>query len=162
MISESQAVAEFKRSWEFIRGMTLDFIEGVPADKWGFTPEGTCSSLAKQFRHMVWVSGLYNAALREGKTDLSKKKSFYGGSLEKKEILAGLRQTDTDLNSILDNLEKIDLGHFQIDHFGMRMGFVEFTHVIIQHESIHQGLWSLYARLGGFATPKGWKENWEL
>lgn len=157
-----QVIEEFKRSWEFIRGMTLDFIECVPADQWEFSPDDECSPLNKQFRHLVWVSGLYNASLRDRKTDLSKKKTFYAGSLIKSDLIQGLKDADAELNRILDSLGKSDIAQFRVDHFGMQMGFTEFTHVMIQHESIHQGLWSLYAKKAGFKTPKSWKENWEL
>lgn len=34
--------------------------------------------------------------------------------------------------------------------------------VIVHHEAIHPGQWSLYAALGGFETPESWKLNWGL
>ncbi len=37
-----------------------------------------------------------------------------------------------------------------------------FLNVILQHEAIHHGQWSLYAALGGFETPPSWKMNWGL
>ena len=155
-------VEEFKRSWEFIRGMTYEFMEAVPEQHWDFSLDPSCSPLSKQFRHMVWVSGLYNASLRNGKTDFATKKCGYDGALTKSELIVGLKKTDSDLDQILEKLRSEDLSKFQVLHCGLKMGFTEFTHVMIQHESLHHGMWSMYARKAGFSSPKSWKDNWGL
>ncbi|MGZ3708070.1 MAG: hypothetical protein ACXWPM_04505, partial [Bdellovibrionota bacterium] len=84
------SIDEFLSSWKFLRKMTSDFIEGVSEDRWEYSPHADYSPLCKQFRHMVWVSGLYNAALRDRKIDFSKKKSSYSGNLERAQLLSGL------------------------------------------------------------------------
>lgn len=40
--------------------------------------------------------------------------------------------------------------NFKVDFCGMRMAFAEYGHILLQHEAIHHGQWSLYAALGGF------------
>jgi uncharacterized damage-inducible protein DinB len=155
-------VEEFRGSWNFIRGMTHQFIETVPPQHWEYAPHASVSPLCKQFRHLVWVSGLYNDALTNLQTDLSRKKQGYSGSLDKPELAQALKEKDAELGRILDRLKTQDLESYRVDHFGTFMTFNEFTHVLIQHESLHQGMWALYARTAGFATPKGWKDNWEL
>ncbi|HLE12139.1 MAG: hypothetical protein A2504_17835 [Bdellovibrionales bacterium RIFOXYD12_FULL_39_22] len=158
----SVIINEFKKSWNFIRGMTYEFIDSVPADKWFFTFSEKHSPLCKQFRHMVWISGLYNDALKNRKIDLSKKKTFYDGNLNKSDIVTALKQKDVELESILEDLKSTKLDSFSMEFFGTTIGFTEFCDVIIQHESIHQGLWSAYATLAEFETPKNWKNSWAL
>jgi uncharacterized damage-inducible protein DinB len=155
-------IEEFAGSWKFIRGMTHQFVESVPAQHWVSSPHPDYSSLAKQFRHIIWVTGLYTEALRNGKTDLALKKSNYAGSIDKSDIVRGLKDSDAKLEEILSALKSKDFSTYRIEHFGCSMTFGEYTHVIIQHESLHQGMWALYAKVAGFPTPKGWKENWEL
>src|SRR5260221_9180777 len=91
------AVDDFRQAWSFIRSMTYEFIDAVPAHCWHYSPHAGCGPLAKQFRHMVWVSGVYNDALKNRVMDLSKKKTFYAGSLEKHELLPALRAKDAEL-----------------------------------------------------------------
>ena len=158
----ADTIDEFLGSWKFLRKMTYDFIKGVPEDKWEYSPHPDYSPLCKQFRHMVWVSGLYNAAIRDRKIDFGKKKSSYSGGLGRNEVVSALEQKDLELTSILNKLRSKDLGDFGIDFFGSIMRLNEYLHVLIQHEAMHHGHWALYAKLGSFSVPKGWKENWEL
>jgi len=155
-------VEEFKRSWSFIRGMTYEFIDVVPSEKWFFTISDKHSPLCKQFRHMVWISSLYNDALKNRKINISKKKTFYDGSLDKSDIVTALKQKDIEFESLLSELKSENLDTFMMEFFGSKIGFTEFCDVMIQHESIHQGLWSAYAALAGFETPINWKRSWML
>ncbi len=52
--------------------------------------------------------------------------------------------------------------HSLIDFFGRERRFARYVALFVQHESLHHGQWSLYAALGGFDTPIGWKLNWGL
>ena len=38
----------------------------------------------------------------------------------------------------------------------------QFTYIILQHEAIHLGEWSVYAALAGFETPLMWRLQWGL
>ena len=158
------AIEDFEASWSFIRSMTYDFIEAVPASQWEFSPHPGCAPLAKQFRHMVWLSGVYNDTLKNRVMDFSKKKTFYSGGLEKEELVTALRAKDEELKPLLLEVESSGLDSCRVDmpFLGRAMRFGEFANVIIQHESLHQGMWSLYARLGGFPTPQSWLMNWGL
>lgn len=157
----SVAIEDFRKTWAFVRSMTRSYIEAVPVEKWHFTPAPAYGPLCKQFRHMVWVSGLYNAALVDRVLDMAKKKASYGGSLERADLLAGLAAKDAELDGILTRLAAEPDG-MRIDFFGTSMALGEFLHVLLEHEANHHGLWSLYANLGGFATPASWRENWGL
>jgi hypothetical protein len=159
----TDAIQEFERSWAFSRQMTYDFIEAVPEEKWNDSPHPRYSPLCKQFRHMIWVTGLYRDALasKEMKPMVSKK-SHYGGGLQRQEILDGLKLQDRLLQETLQSIVQSGAEQHTVKAFGAEMGFTEFTHLLLQHESTHHGLWSLYAALAGFSTPKSWVENWGL
>ena len=62
----------------------------------------------------------------------------------------------------LNNLLEKDLNKFTIDFFGQKMGIIEFSHVMVQHECVHMGIWANYAAFGKFETPKSWQNDWEL
>lgn len=162
-MKDTKLLSELRRSWDFTRNMTMEFIHSVPEDKWEFSPHPKYSPLAKQFRHMIWVTGLYADGFVNRKIDdCESKKTHYSGEIDKENLLRGFAEIDKKLSQILQDLEGENLDEFEIDFFGEKMGFSEYTHILIEHESIHHGLWSMYASFGEFETPKSWQQNWEL
>lgn len=157
----NQEIASFLRSWTYIRGMTAAFIEAVPNEHWDFRPSDKHGPLSKQFRHMVWVTDLYMSALREAKMNMATKKQGYTGSTERAELLIALKERDSRLFDLLKDPKFASL-EYRVDFFGTPMTFGEFTHVMIQHESLHQGMWSVFAKQAGFETPSGWRDDWNL
>ncbi|MCB0413509.1 MAG: DinB family protein [Bdellovibrionales bacterium] len=160
---DSTVIEDFKKSWDFSRGMTIEFIKELPDNMWEYTPNKRYAPLCKQFRHMIWVTGLYREAIQTKKMrDCESKKEHYTGSTTKEDILKGFEVEQKKLDELLKELEGTELEDCIIQAFGLEMRFVEFTHALIQHESTHQGLWSFYATLGEFKTPKSWQENWGI
>lgn len=156
-------IEDFRKSWGFARTMTLEFVRELPEDKWNYTPHEKYAPLCKQFRHMIWVTGLYREAMLTGEMmDCECKKIHYSGELDKEKILKGFEVEERKMKLMLKDLESRDLETFSIKAFGIEMKMVEFTSVFIQHESTHQGLWSFYATLGGFPTPVSWQQNWGI
>jgi len=158
----SREYEEFRRTWSFVRGMTYEFIEAVPDDRWDFTPHPRFGPFALQVRHLVCAQGVYNRALTTGKVDFTLKNKCYSGGMAREPLLQALHQTDAELLRALDSWDHRGLKAFAVDFYGANMGFGEYTATMIQHEAIHQGQWTLYAALGDFETPIGWKENWNL
>ena len=103
-------------------------------------------------RHLVCVQGCYHQGLSEGVADFSCKHSHYAGPLERGALLAALRQKDAELETILTAIEARGADEFAIDFFGKTRGFVRYSAIMLQHEALHHGQWSLYAALGGFAS----------
>lgn len=142
--------------------MTYDFIEAVDDRYWLFTPHASLAPLAKQFRHMIGISGLYNDALRHRAVDFTRKQSFFPPTLDKLAIIAGLRMQDAELERLMRALDSEERRAFVIDFGGNTMRFGDYTTMLVQHEALHQGIWALCARLAGFATPPLWQREWIL
>src|SRR5262249_36280688 len=149
------SIEQFREAWSDVRGLTYEFIEAVPETAWGFSPHSYFAPFAKQVRHLVGVQGAYQQGLREGVADFSLKHSYYRGPLERGPLLAALRQKDAELAEILAAIEVRGADDFAIDFFGRVRGFVRFSAIMLQHEALHHGQWSLYAAFGGFETPIG-------
>jgi hypothetical protein len=154
----SSAVDGFRRHWEFMHAMTLDFASEVPDAYWEFSPHTRFAPFCKQLRHVVCVRGLYNETLAAGKADWARKHDQHTGGLSREELVSALVNKHDDL---LDTLDSTD-DALVVEFIGKRISFVEFAHVMIQHEAIHQGQWSLYASLAAFETPLRWRLNWGL
>lgn len=161
-MKDIQVIEEFERSWEYTRKMTTEFVKCVPANRWTFSHHPRFAPLHKQFCHMAKVYGCYIDALSSRDLDMKKKSSFYSGDGSRESILASLESLDHDLSTALGALKKSGLDGFTVDVFGLQMGFTEFTHVMIQHEVSHFGIWAGYAAFGEFPTPTMWQEEWKL
>lgn len=158
-----RAIDAFLDAWRFVRGvLTREFIEAVPDEHWTCAPYPGAQALHKQFRHLVWCSGVYNQAFETRAADWSRKKTHYSGGLERTALMSALEEKDTALRIALDELRRVDLESWRVDFMGNVFGFERYAHVLIQHESLHHGMWSVYARLAGFETPASWKLNWDL
>ena len=164
---------DFARYAKVLHKLTVDFARAVPEDKWNFTPDPPgrpgrvlaphrigdgFAPFCKQLRHVVCVRGVYNAALKTGKVEWSRKHDHYRGLLTREALLDGL---ETEQRVLLATLETVDVAK-TIDWDGTPFSFTEFTWEFIQHEAIHHGQWSIYASLAGFDTPLSWRRSWGL
>ena len=154
----ASAIEGFRRHWEFMHAMALDFANEVPNACWEFSPHARFAPFCKQLRHVVCVRGLYNETLTAGKADWARKHDHHTGGLSRDELVRALAQKHDELLAILDRTDDA----LVVEFIGRRFNFAEFAHVMIQHEAIHQGQWSLYASLAGFDTPLRWRLNWGL
>lgn len=161
-MKDIQIIEEFERSWEYTRKMTNEFINCVPEEKWNFTHHPKFAPLNKQFIHMVKVYGCYISSFESRRLDLKNKNMFYQGTGDRKSIQDSLIKLDQSLDGTLKKLKNSNLDDFTVDVFGIKMGFTEYTHVMIQHEVSHFGIWANYAAFGEFQTPKMWQEEWKL
>ncbi len=161
-MSAAARVDAFRHEWSHLRALTYEFIGAVPDTGWEISPHERFAPFNKQVRHLIGVQGVYHAGFRSGSADFAQKHAHYTGGLSRPELLEGLRNKDAELEQILAHLSEDDAAGFAIDFFGNRMDFVRYSYVMVQHEAIHHGQWSLYAALGGFETPGSWKLNWGL
>lgn len=152
-------IVTFETGWQFVRGLTYEFIDTVPEERWEFTPHPRYAPFCKQVRHMVCVQGVYIAGLRDRATDFGAKHSHYGGPLDRASLVAALHRKDEDLRAALREIP--DEGEIVIEFYGPSP-LASYLSAIPLHEGIHQGQWSFYATLGGFETPPGWQLNWGL
>jgi hypothetical protein len=157
----SADIEGFARSWTYVRDMTTAFIQAVPERCWEIRLNERYGPLNKQFRHMVGIYGAYLFALKTGSLDMAQKHRLYSGSLRRDDILAALNQRDGELRELLKD-PKLRTPKYSVDFWGTSMSFNEFTHVMLQHEALHHGIWTGYAAAADFALPESWQNDWSL
>jgi uncharacterized damage-inducible protein DinB len=150
------AIELFRNRWEFVNGMTLAFASEIPDEVWDFSPHPRFATFRKQLRHVVCVRGTYNDAITTSRAEFARKHEHYTGGLEREELTEALLLKHEQLLSILAGLDE----DAEIEFLGRQFPFVELAYVMVQHEAIHQGQWSLYASLAGLETPLMWRLNW--
>jgi len=159
-MNAKDVIEQFKKTWFYNRQITTDFLDAIPEDKWDFTHHPKYGPLSKQFRHMTCVYGVYIEGFRHQAVDFSRKHSHYTGQLTKTDIRTDLQKKDEELKSLLEQFTPDMIEKFRLDFFGVNMSFSEYTHVLIQHECMHIGIWSNAAIFAGFELPKSWKSDW--
>jgi hypothetical protein len=159
-MNDKEIVEQFERTWFYTRSLTNDFLDTIPDDKWNYTHHPKFSVLSKQFRHVASVYGVYIAGFKNSSADFTKKHSHYTGALSKADIKADLLKKDEKLKIVLNELKTSDLSQFRLNFFGNHLSFTEYTHILIQHECMHIGIWSNAAAFGEFPLPQSWKDEW--
>lgn len=159
-MTSKQIVEQFEKTWFYNRKITMDFMDAVPADKWNYTHNPKFAPIAKQFRHMTCVYGVFIEAFQIEAVDFSRKHSHYTGPLDREQIKNDLLKKDELFKSVLNQYKEKGVEYFSINFYGVNMSFTEFTHVLIQHECMHIGIWSTMAAFGGFELPSSWKTDW--
>jgi uncharacterized damage-inducible protein DinB len=159
-MTNKEIIEQFEKTWFYNRQVTTDFLETIPEDKWDFTHHPKYAPLSKQFRHMTCVYGVYIDGFKNQAVDFSKKHSHYTGPLQREEIKADLKNKDEQLKVVLNQMKVDGVENFRLDFFGVNMTFTEYTHVLIQHECMHIGIWSNVAAIAGFELPPSWKSDW--
>lgn len=158
----ARTIDDFRDAWAHVRGqLTYDFAAAVPDASWREAPDATVAPFAKQLRHVVCVHGVYLTGLRDHTVDFRRKHSYYRGPLDRAALVDALRAMDAETDSVLAELAP-DEETFRLDFFGSDRSLGRYLATWIQHESLHHGQWSLYARLAGFETPPSWRLNWDL
>ena len=155
-----EIIEQFEKTWFYNRKITMDFLDAIPVDKWSYTHHPKYAPLAKQFRHMTCVYGVYIEAFQIEAVDFSRKHSHYHGDLDREQIKKDLLKKDQEFRAVLNKLKEKGIEKFNINWFGISMSFTEFTHVLIQHECMHIGIWSTVAAFAGFELPSSWKSDW--
>ena len=150
-------IADFERRWRDLDSLMRDFVDSVPEDAWMFTPHPRFAPFAKQLRHVVCVRGTYAAGMRTGSPDFSLKHSHYHGDLSRASLTAAL----TEQSALLIDAAN-GVGDRAIAFANRSFDLPEFAFVIVQHEAIHMGQWSIYASLAAFETPLSWRLGWGL
>ncbi len=165
-------VDDFKRRFDFMQRMTVDFVDAVPDVYWHFSPQAPLpggavsagrhgngfAAFCKQLRHVVCVRGVYGESIVTKRADFSKKHAHYTGGLGREDLSRALVETHRDL---LAKFEAAD-ARSTIDFFGTPFTLGDVAYTVVQHEAIHHGQWSIYAALAGFETPVSWRNEWGL
>lgn len=159
-MSSVSLINEFEKTWFYNRSITGDFLDCIPEEKWHFSHHPKYAPLSKQFRHMACVYGVYIDGFKNQAVDFSKKHSHYTGPLDRSSLRADLAKKDLELKEVLKTFTEEQVAKFRLDFFGVNMTFSEYTHVLIQHECMHIGIWSNAAIFGGFELPSSWKSDW--
>ena len=146
-------VDHFISQWKFLRGLTKDLLESISQEEMVRAPNASVGPWWKQFRHVGRVQENYLNAIDTGAVKFGFENTTYRGRESKEELQKYLQRLDDLLNSLLET----EIRQRDIDWFGKKVTIAKHLLYLADHELLHHGQWTLYARLMGSKLPPGWK-----
>lgn len=152
---------EWSQEWTATRRLTYDLLAALPYSVMNFSPHADFGTLVRQIRHVGDIQARYIAAIESGKMDFAGRRQR---NLErsKDDIIAYLRSLDDLLFATLAGLSTdrltatIDWGGD--DHPSLVQHLIR----LLQHETLHHGMWAFYAKIADLPLPDSWQQTWAL
>jgi len=155
------ALAEWVALWLRTRALTYDLLRSLPYSVMNFSPHPGFGTLIRQIRHVADIQACYLAAIETGKMEFSSEPRHRALEQVKEHVEAYLQSLDTQLLAVLRALphpiraRPIAWGVDQLTLLQHLTG-------LLQHETLHHGMWVFYARIADLTLPASWQQSWGL
>ena len=148
----NELIQRFDSQWRFARGLTRDLLESLEPHELEFSPAQGLGPLWKHFRHLGRVEENYLEAVETGKVVFGFDNTTYGGDASRQSLADYLARVDRRLTQVLttcDSVQTVDWFRNIVDIY------THFTRMA-DHETLHHGMFVVYARLLGRPFPSSW------
>ncbi|HEY3249310.1 MAG TPA: DinB family protein [bacterium] len=148
--------------WKATRGLTYDLLAALPYSVTNFSPHPDFGTLIRQIRHMGDIQACYIAAIGSGKMDFAAQRRQRNLERSKDNVAAYLQSLDGLLIDTLTGLPA-DRRAATIDWGGGDQPSLH-QHLmrLLQHETLHHGMWTFYAKIADLPLPDSWRQAWAL
>ena len=138
---------------ERYRGVTLQTLDFVPADKLGWRPSGEQSTVGQELAHIGQTEDYYRAGLFTGDWDIERLR-FPNEPLTKEAVRDLLVRTRAELWSALETVTIVDLGAtVSVPSLPVSWPLRAWLWHIVEHEVHHKGKAAAYLRALGVEPP---------
>jgi hypothetical protein len=154
--------AEWLAEWTATRRLTYDLLAAVPYSVMNFSPDPSFGTLIRQIRHAGDIQASYLAAIESGRMDFATPQRRRSLERSKDDVAAYLLALDAALPATLAGLPEegrrrsIDWGGGDQPSLGRHLMR------LLQHETLHHGMWAFYARIADLPLPDSWRRAWTL
>ena len=153
-------LSQWAETWEQTRQLTYDLLHALPYPVMNFSPQPEFGTLIRQLRHTAEMQERYIAAIRSGQMEIRAQPRQRALEQSKENLEAYMRHLDRELLDALRGLTPDQLGS------GIEWGKTTLTlrqHLmrLLQHETLHHGMWVFYAKIVDLPLPSSWQEVWE-
>ncbi len=156
------ALEQWLAAWRQTRRLTYDLLRVLPYAVMNFSPHPDFGTLVRQIRHCADVQACYLEALRTGTMDLSTRPRRRELEQSKEHLEAYLRHLDGELEDAVRGLGSQVLTRIIGWGPGGHLTVLQHLMALLQHETLHQGMWAFYARIAELPLPQSWRETWGL
>ncbi len=148
--------------WAATRRLTYELLAALPYSVTNFSPHPDFGTLIRQVRHVGDIQACYIAAIGSGRMDFAAQPRRRNLERSKDDVAAYLQSLDSLLFDTLGGLPAggrdtiIDWGG------GDRPSLARHLMRLLQHETLHHGMWAFYAKIADLPLPEGWRQAWAL
>lgn len=153
---------EWRSEWAATRRLTYDLLDALPYSVMNFSPHPDFGTLIRQIRHAGDMQASYLAAIESGRMDFTAQRRQRALERSKDDVTAYLRFLDAKMTDVLTTLpegqraRRIDWGG------GDQPSLVQHLTRLLQHETLHHGMWAFYAKVADLPLPESWRQTWTL
>lgn len=153
-------IAQWVEAWQQTRALTYDLLRALPYAVMNFSPHPEFGTLVRQMRHAADIQRCYITAIGSGKMDFRAPRQR---ALEqsKENLAAYMHHLDEELLTALRNLTPEQLAR-AIDWGETKPTLLQHLMRLLQHETLHHGMWAFYAKIADLPLPQSWKNAWTL
>lgn len=149
-------------AWAQTRRLTYDLLRALPYAVMNFSPHPEFGTLVRQIRHCGDVQAWYLEALRTGTRDISARPRRRELEQSKAHVEAYLRHLDGELDDAVRSLGPQDLGRTIRWSPDEQVTVLQHLMALLQHETLHQGMWAFYAKIADLPLPDSWTKAWGM
>lgn len=153
-------LAQWAQLWEQTHRLTYDLLHALPYPVMNFSPQPEFGTLIRQLRHAAEMQERYIAAIRTGRMEIYGKSRQRGLEQSKENLEAYMRYLDGDLLDALRTLTPDQL-EGRIEWGKTALTLRQHLMRLLQHETLHHGMWVFYAKIADLPLPSSWQETWE-
>lgn len=154
-------LAQWAEEWRQTRGLTYDLLHALPYAVMNFSPHPEFGTFVRQIRHIGDMQACYLLGLETGTMDFSAQRRQRALEQSKEHLEAYLRDLDARLLEVVRSLTPERLAR-PIAWEGERLTPIQHLMRLLQHESLHHGMWAVYAKVADLPLPPSWKASWAL
>lgn len=154
-------LAQWADAWQQTRGLTYDLLRALPPAVLNFSPSAGFGPLSRQIRHVGDIQACYLAALQTGRMDFTSQPRQRKIEQSKEHLEGYLQALDASLLETLRGLGAEGLAR-SIQWDGERLSLLGHLIRLLQHETLHHGMWTIYANVADLPLPPSWRALWRL
>ena len=154
-------LAQWAEDWQQTRGLTYDLLHVLPPAVLNFSPHPDFGTFSRQIRHAGDIQACYLAALETGRMDFAAQPRQRKVEQSKDHLEGYLRALDTSLLEAVRALRGERLSRL-IVWDGEQLSPLRHLVRLLQHETLHHGMWAIYAKVVDLPLPPSWRASWAL
>lgn len=152
---------QWAEDWQQTRGLTYDLLGVLPPAVLNFSPHPDFGTFSRQIRHLGDIQASYLAALDTGRMDFTAQPRQRKAEQSRDHLEGYLRALDT---SLLDAVRALRGDRLNRPILWDREQLSPLRHLVrlLQHETLHHGMWAIYAKVADLPLPPSWRASWAL
>jgi len=154
-------LAQWAEDWGQTRGLTYDLLRALPPAVLNFSPAAGFGPLSRQIRHVGDIQACYLAALETGRMDFTSQPRQRKVEQSKEHLEGYLQALDASLREALRGLGTEGAARV-IQWDGEQLSLLRHLIRLLQHETLHHGMWAIYAGVADLPLPPSWHAAWRL